>query len=327
MRFLSPLFRCAAGALLSACLAAAPSAGSAQVYPTRTITLVVPFEAGGGSDTAARLIAEKLSERVGQPVVVDNRPGASATIGTRVVAEAEPDGYTLLFCTSPTVSNPAMISNLPYDTLNDFEPVARLVSSTMALTVNPALGVDTLQEFIDLAKSRPGELNYSTSGIGNPAHLSVELLASMAGLTVQAIPFQGSSTAVTAAVSNEVDFTAGSLPPALPFIESGQLTVLGVTNAVRSSALPDVPTIGELLPGFESENWYGVMAPADTPKEVVDFLNAELNEIVNSTEVREIFSVQGLEPYTTTPEEFGTWMTAEIEKWKQVVADAGIQTN
>jgi tripartite-type tricarboxylate transporter receptor subunit TctC len=295
-------------------------------YPERPIHMVVPFEPGGGSDLFARIVSEKLAVNIGQPVVIENRPGASTNIGARYVAEAEPDGYTLYFAAPNFTVNPSIFKSLPFDPVKDFQPVATLGAVAAVLTVHKSVQANTLQELIALAKSKPGQLNYATTGVGSGSSMAAELFRTMAGIDVVNIPYQGSSSAIKALIAGQVDFGMNSAVGVMQHIQAGSLRPLGVSTAQRSKILPDVPTIAEAgLPGYETKTWYGVLAPAGTPKPIVDKLNAELNKVMLDPDTGAKLAEQGVEPFTGTPEEFAAFIQSDIGKWQEVVAKAGIE--
>ena len=297
------MLRWALGALF-ACIA---TVASAQGYPNRTIRLVVPFPAAGTTDILARAAAQKLTEAFGQSVVVDNRPGAAGNIGSDLVAKSAPDGYTLLMGTVGTHAiNPSLYSKMPYDHVKDFVPVVLVAGVPNVLVVNPALPVNSVADLIKLAKDKPGQINFASSGSGTSIHLSGELFKTMAGVDITHIPYKGSSPALTDLVGGQVQIMFDNLPSALPQIKAGKLRAIAVTSLKRAPVLPDVPTISESgLPGFEASSWFGVLAPAGTPAPIVARINAEVNKWLQSAEAREKLLSQGAEAAGGSPEQFG----------------------
>ncbi len=315
-------------ALALAALACATFA-AAQSYPTRPIKLMVPFPPAGSTDISARAVAGKLGERLGQPVVIENRPGAGGNIGTDVVAKAAPDGYTLVVGTVGTHAiNASLYSKMPYDHVKDFAPVILLSSTPNVLVVNPSLPVNSVRDVINLAKSRPGELTFASSGSGTSIHLSGELFRSMAGLQMTHIPYKGSGPMQIDLMSGQVNMSFDNLSAAMTQIKAGRLKALAVTGAARSPMLPDLPTVAEAgLPGYEATSWNGVFAPAGTPKEIIDKLNRELNAILQSPDTRKFFAEQGGEAGGGTPEQLGAFVRSETTKWSKVVKDSGAKVD
>lgn len=324
-------FGCFTAAVLAVALALAfirPS--SAEDYPSRTIHLVVGFPPGGINDIVARLIAPKMSEVLGQTVIVENRPGAGGTIGAEHVAQADPDGYTLLL---GSVSNLAMASvlykSLPYDSTKDFAPVALVAASPNIMVVNPAFPVHSVKDLIKLAKDKPGTINYASAGIGTSNHLTVELLKVMTGIDIVHVPFKGDTPAVTAVLADQVPMMFPTLPVALPYIKSGKLRAIAVSSAKRSTLLPDVPTVAESgdLPKFAVSVWVGVVAPPKTPQPIIDKLNAAIRKAAEAPETRQHLATLGVEPSTDTPAEFGSYIASETEQWSKVARSANITPN
>jgi len=301
--------------------------GDAAGYPAKPIRIVSPFAAGGSTDTLARLIGPKLTESWGQPVVVDNRPGAGGTIAAEIVAKAPPDGHTLLLTSvSAHAINPALRARLPYDPMKDFAPVTQLASGNNVLVVHPSLPVKTVKELIVLARARPGQLTFASGGVGTPAHLAGELFKSIAKVDLVHVPYKGGAPAAIALMSGEASLTFGSILSVLPQVKARRLKALAVTRASRSSALPDLPTVAEAgVPGFELNSWYGIVAPGGTPREIVSKLNGAIVRAIKSGEVRERLESEGIEPAGTSSEEFARYIEAEIRKWSEVVRRAGIK--
>ena len=298
---------------------------SGPAYPYRPVRVIVGF-APGGSDVPARLLAQRLSEKLGQPFVVDNRPGASAILGTNIAAKAPADGYTLMFATASHAVTAVYYRKLPFDPIKDFAPVAAVGSVPFALVTHPSLGVNSLKEFIALAKARPGQLNCASPGTGSIGHLANVLFAKRADIQVTHIAYKGTGPAVTALVSGEVQFMLPNLIGAAALVRAGKLKALGVASAQRSPLAPDLPTMTEAgLRGFEGGTWYGVLAPRGTPQEVITLLNREIAAALQTQELRERFSALGVVPEIRTPQEFLGFIRSEIEKWGTAMKDAGLQ--
>ena len=313
------VFAAAAGALLAA------GGAQAQDYPARSIRIVVPSSPGGGTDILARQIAIKLTERWGQQVVVDNRPGAGQIIGIDLVAKAPPDGYTLVITATPLAVNTVLYKKLPYDPLRDFAPITQVAAMPNLLVSHPALPARTIQQVIALAKARPGELTYASSGLGTGPHLSMELFNYMAGVKIEHVPYKGTNPAMIDTISGQVQILMSTLLPPLPHLKPGRLRALGVTGTTRVSSLPEVPTIAEGgVKGYEVVNWYGMAAPANTPRAIVAKLQTEISAILLGPEMREKLAAEGAEAVGSTPEEFGAFVKAEIDKWGKVVKAAKI---
>jgi len=311
-----------AGTALGA-LAIMPAAAAG--FPERPIRLIVPFSPNGPNDLLARIVGQKLTESWGQPVVVDNRPGAGTIIGTELAARAPADGYTLLMVSSSTAVNPTLKKTLPYDTLKDLVPLVQLASSPNVLVVNPAVPARSVAELIALAKAKPGAITYASGGAGAATHLAGELLASMGGVTMTHVPYKGAAPATIDLLGGRVSCMFGTILPTLPHIKSGKLRAIGISSLKRSSALPDVPAIAETLPGFEATSFYGISVPAGTPKAVITKLNAEIVRIVTAPDMREKLHEQGAEAVGDTPAEFAAYFRKQMAKWAKVIKDAGIE--
>jgi tripartite-type tricarboxylate transporter receptor subunit TctC len=310
-------------ALAIATLAALPAL--AQNYPNRTIRLVVPSSPGGGTDITGRIIANKLSEQLGQQVVVDNRAGAGTIIGNEIAAKAPPDGYTLLMGLSTLAINPSMYAKLPYDALKDFAPISLVVLSPNILTVHPSLPAKTVKDFIALAKAKPGTITFGSAGQATSPHLSGELLKVLAKIDIVHVPFKGSGQSVISSISGEIAANFPSVPTAIPYIKAGKLRGLGVTTAKRSQALPEVPSIAEAgVAGYEATQWFGVLAPAGTPRPIIDRLNQEIVKALRLPDVRDRLIADGTDPVGNTPEEFAAYIKSETDKWTRVIKAAGI---
>lgn len=318
-----------AGELLRACVAAVAMACAplvpAQTYPAKPVRIVVPFPPGGTSDILARTIGPRLTAEWGQPVVVDNRPGASGNIAAEHVARSPGDGYTLFITTVGIHAiHPSLYSKLPFDAIRDFTPVTNLVMLPSVLTVHPSIPVRTVKELIALAKKRPGDLAYSSAGSGSQPHLTAEMFKTMAGVNLLHVPYKGAAQQLTDLVAGHVALTFATAPSAVPFIKSGQMRAIGVSSGKRASALPDVPTIAEAgVPGYEAVGWNGLMGPANLPAPVLEKIHSTVVKIFNLPEVRNRMVSLAADPVTTTPAEFGAYIKAEIGKWAKVVKASG----
>ena len=309
---------------VAALLGAVPA--PAQTYPARQIELVVPFVAGGTTDNIARMLAQRFSDRWRQTVVVTNRPGGGSTIGTHAVTKAPPDGHTLLVTTIGFAITPAL-QKLPYDAVNDFAPVSELASVPLVLVVHPSVPAKTLPEFIALAKSQPGGLDYASSGTGTSPHLAAEMFCTMAGVKLVHVPFKGNAEGLNAMLGGHVKVYFALVPAVLQHVRAGTLRAIAVTTETRLAALPDVPTIAELgFPNYEITSWQGLFAPAGTPKDVVAKINAETVAMLNTPDIRQRISQEGADPVGSTPEQFTARVKAEVAKWGNLVRDAGIGT-
>ena len=299
------------------------SAATAQDYPNRPVRIVVPFGAGGPADVFGRTIAQHLSDSLKQPFVVENRPGAGAITGTDAVAKAEPDGYTLLVMSNTQTVNESLIPNKPYDLMRDFAPISPINYSDLLMVVHPSTGVKNLQEFIAMAKKNPGKLNYASSGPGTPYHMAGELFKAMTGTNIVHIPHKSSGDMRSSVMGGHVQMMFDAIT-VMQGMDSGQLIVLGSTGKQRSSVAPNVPTVAEAgVPGYEATIWLGFMAPAKTPKPIIDRLNAEITKVINRADVKEAWAKQGAVPMPMTPAEFDKYLRADIEKWAQVVKVSG----
>lgn len=315
----------AAGAAL--CLAV-PAFAQAQAYPTKPVKLVVPYPPGGPTDIVARLVAQKLSDAMGQQFIVDNRPGAGGNPGAELVARSPADGYTLVVATTAHAINPSLFKNLGYSLSKDFAPVSQLTSGPLVIVANPALPAKNVAELIALAKSKPGELNFASSGNGQSTHLSAELFAAMAGVKMNHIPYKGSAPALTDTMGGQTQLMFDTMLSAMPHVKAGKLKALAVTSAARSPVAPDVPTVAESgLPGYEAIAWNGLLAPAGTPPEVLTRLSAELKKVLAAPDVKERFEAQGFAASWNSPEDFGRFMTAEVDKWAKVVKVSGAKVD
>jgi tripartite-type tricarboxylate transporter receptor subunit TctC len=302
---------------------AAPAVAWSQSYPTRPVHMVVGFAAGGGADIIARLIGQALSERLGQQIVVDNRPGAGTNIGTEVVVKAAPDGYTLLLVNSPAAINTTLYDNLSFDFIRDIAPVASIGRVPLVMVVNPSLPAKTVPEFIAYAKANPGKVNMGSGGNGAPDHMSGELFKAMAGVGILHVPYRGVAPAITDLLGGQVQVIFGTMPAVIEFVRSGKLRALAVTTAARSEALPDVPSIGEFVPGYEASQWYGIGAPKNTPTEVIERINKEANAALADPKMKARLAELGASVLSGSPADFGKLIVAETEKWAKVVKLSG----
>ena len=306
--------------------AGAWSAGAPRDYPSKPLRLVVPYAPGGGTDILARLIGAKLSEALGQTVVVDNRSGAGGIIGTEIVAKSPPDGHTLLLASpSPIVVAPHLHRKLPYDPLKDLAPITLITLVPAVMAVHPSIPARNVQDLIRLAKSKPGSLNFSSSGNGGTGHLAGEMLKAMTGVTMTHVPYKGTGPATTALVGGEVNLSFGNIISLLPHVKNGRVTALAVTTEKRSPVLPDLPTVAETIPGYSAGPWYGVLAPAGTPQPIIARLNKEIVKILFSADVKSNLSSEGAAPIGNSPGEFSRHLRAETERWGIIVKQAGIK--
>jgi tripartite-type tricarboxylate transporter receptor subunit TctC len=313
---------------IAACIAFLLAIGCAhaQSWPTKPVRIVVPFPAGGPTDVMTRALAEKLSQALGQPVVVDNQPGAGGSIGSDLVAKSAPDGYTLLMATSSTHSIGPYLAKVPYDPRKDFTPVVYVGKATNILVVSPVLNINSLRELIDYAKKNPGKVNYATSGVGSISHLTSEMFASMAGVKIVHVPYKGTQLSMPDLMSGQVTMLFDSVLTAKPHIDAKRLVGLTVSSKERSNLVPDMPTMAESgLPGFDSWTWFGIFGPAGTPQAVVDRVNAEVNRIVADAALRERFAQLGFETSGGTPAQFAELVESESAKWSKVIRDANVK--
>jgi tripartite-type tricarboxylate transporter receptor subunit TctC len=303
-----------------------PDRAPAASWPDRPLRLIVPFTAGSSSDTVARLIAAKMSERLGQQIVVDNRAGGSTIIGTDAVAKAAPDGYTLgLANTTTHAASVALNSSLPFDPVRDFTPIAMIGNSPFVLVASPQLPVQTLRSFVDLAKQKPATLSYASAGTGTLAHLAGELFKAKAGIDITHIPYRGTAQSTMDLMQGRIELSVSTIPPTLAHIREGKLRALAVTSERRSSALPEIPTVGEAgVPDCEAELWTAFVLPAGVPADVAGRLNRVMNDVINNADVQQALRVQGVDPAPGTPSAVSAIIAADIAKWRQVVSAANI---
>ena len=302
------------------------SVALAHAYPSKPIRLIVPTPPGGGADIATRIIAKKLSENIGQPVLIENRSGAGGNVSAEYVAKQPPDGYTLYMgAIGPFAISPSLYKSLPYDPLRDFAPITMSVVMSNILVSHPSVPARTVRELIELARAKPGTLNYGSAGNGTAGHLAGELFASMAGVELVHVPYKGGGPAMVDLLAGQIQLIFASAPSALPHVKSGKLRAFAVTTPAHSSVLPDLPTISEAaLPGYEATNWYCFVAPAKTPIEIITKLNQEFRKALTHPETKEALAVQGLEPSPTTPEALTAYIKADMARWAKVVRERGI---
>jgi tripartite-type tricarboxylate transporter receptor subunit TctC len=307
-------------------LAAIAPLSLAQAWPTKPVKMVVPFPAGGPTDVLTRVLSEKLTGALGQPVVVDNKPGAGGTIGADFAAKSAPDGYTLVMATGSTHSVGPSLAKVPYDPQKDFTPIVYVGYATNLLVISPVIGINNVRELIAYAKANPGKLNYSSSGIGSVAHLTGEMFASMAGIQLTHVPYKGTQLSIPDIMSGQVAMLFDNVMTAKPHVDGRRLKAIGISSLRRSSLVPEVPTIAESgLPGFESWNWFGVFGPANTPRAVVERVNHEMNRIIKDPAVRERFAQLGFESTGGSPAEFAAVVRSEAAKWSKVIHDANVK--
>jgi tripartite-type tricarboxylate transporter receptor subunit TctC len=298
---------------------------SPQSYPSRPVRIIVGFAAGGGTDIAARLVGQWLSERLGQQFIVENRPGAGSNIATEAVVNARPDGYTLLLVSSAHAINATLYDNLSFNFIRDIAPVASLTRQPEVMLANPSLPAKTVPEFIAYAKANPGKINMASGGNGTASQVSGELFKMMAGVSLTHIPYRGAAPAITDLIGGQVEIMFENMPSSIEYIRSGKLRALAVTTASRSEALPDIPTVGDFVPGYEASTWFGIGAPKNTPPEIIDRLNKEINAGLVDPKLRARFSDLGYTPFASTPTDFGKLIAAETEKWGKVIKFVGIK--
>ena len=317
----------AAAAFFFLC-AVAHAAEDASAYPARPIRWIVPFPPGGAADLVSRAVGHKITERLGQQVVIDNRPGAAGNVGTELAARAAPDGYTVVIVPATFTTNPALSSKLAYDPQKSFAPISLVSSSALVLVVHPALPVTSVESLVALAKARPGELNYASSGVGASAHLAAELFKSSTGTRLVHVPYKGQPPAMFDLLSGQVQVMFPNIPVSLPHIRAGKLRALGVTTLKRSPIFPELPTIAESgLPGFEVNQWSGLLAPAGTQRGIVQKLYEAASAALRAQDVKAGLVAQGFEPVGSSPEQFGAYIAAEIAKWSEVIRKAGIRAD
>lgn len=299
--------------------------GESPKFPAKPITIIVPAPPGGTADISMRIIAHKLNENLGQQIIIDNRPGAGGMIASQLVAKAVPDGYTVLMNYTSHAINPYLYKKLTYDSLKDFAPVTLLGLTPLVLAVHPSVPVKTVPEFLAYAKAHPGKLNYGSAAIGGASHLGGELLKMKAGIDIVHIPYKGGAAAAADLITGQIQMLFDSLLPLQPHIKAGKVRALGVTSAKRIEIAPDLPALAETIPGFESSAWFGILAPASTPRELVARLNAEFLKVLRTPEVKQKLTKQGFIVVGNAPEEYGAFLKSEMDKWSKVIQAAGIK--
>ena len=314
------------GAIVGAlCLLASAGGGHAQDYPARPVRIVVPYAAGGGTDALARFLSHGLESRLGQPFIIENRPGQGTATGATFVARSAPDGYTLLAATSSTLAfNPSVYKKLAYDPLVDFSPISLIAAVPFVLVVNPSVPVNSLADLVRLAKARPGELSYGSGGMGAPHHIYMELLRSMTGIDIKHIPYRGGGPALNDVVAGHVPIMFGDVAQVTGLVREGRLKALGVTVSRRIETIPEVPTLIEAgLAGYDANSWQSMVAPANVPPRIVAAVNAALNGVLAEPATKERFAKLGMQPLSSTPADFGAYIRAEIQKWAPIIKAAG----
>ena len=320
------LLRQIAGLVAAVCLATGVFAQTA--YPTKPVRIIVPYSAGGPADIYARFVGDRLQKSLGHPFVIENRPGAGAIIGTDAVAKSNPDGYTLLMMSNTHTVNESLFAKKPYNLMRDLAPISPINYSDLLLVVHPSVPAQTLKELIALAKSKPGALNYASSGPGTPYHMAGELFKAMAGIDVVHVPHKGSAEARTSVLAGNVQMMFDAITTMAQLAQAGKVRAIATSGKARSSITPDVPTLDEAgLPGYDAVIWLGMMAPNATPKPIIDMLNSEIQKIANLPDVKEAWAKQGAAPMRMTPAEFGKFMEQDIQKWAKVVTFSGAKVD
>ena len=318
---------------ISACLCSILSAAAifqcggtrAQDYPEKTVRIIVPFTAAGGTDIMARSLAQRMTESMGQQFIVDNRPGANGLIGAEIVARAAPDGYVLLMSTNGLTINPWLHPNIPFSVERDFAPITLVGSAPSLLAVHPSVPARSVKELVALARSRPGQLAMSSTGVDTPSHLAGELLKQTAGIDVLIVQYKGTGAMLSDTVGGQVEMTFGSLPGLAPLVKSGKLRALAVSSAARAPTMPEIPTVAETLRGFETVIWYGLLAPARTPRDIISRLHGETTKALGHDAVRQRLAAQGIEPGGIGPEQFAAIIKTDLARWQKVIRQGNIQ--
>ncbi|HZQ71597.1 MAG TPA: tripartite tricarboxylate transporter substrate binding protein [Burkholderiales bacterium] len=312
--------------LLFLALSAVCAAAQAQSYPTHPVRLIIPYPPGGSNDVVGRMIAAQLSERIGQQIVVDNRGGAGGQLGTLQAASSPPDGYTLLLISVAYAFGPALYKDLKYDPQTAFAPITILGRGAAGVCLHPSVPASNVKELIALAKAKPGQLNYASAGVGSLQHLAAALFMSQAGIDVVHVPYKGGGPAMADVMAGQAQIILPSLIQTMPYIKSGRLKCIATTGSKRTAAVPDLPTVAESgLPGYEAHNWWGMMAPAGTPAPIVEKLHATLTQVLESRETTRRFETEGAEVVRMSPQEFGKFVSSELDKWSKVARDVGIK--
>jgi len=309
----------------AAALSALPGVATARDYPTRPVRLILSFPAGGPNDVVGRLLGQWLSERLGQPFIIENRSGAGGTVGTEVVVRAAPDGYTLLQVNTPNAINATLYDNLNYNFIRDIVPVASIIRTPLVMEVNPSFPTKTVPEFVGYAKANPGKINMASGGNGTPGHVAGELFKMMAGVNMVHIPYRGGALALTDLLGGQVQVLIDPIPASIGYLRAGKLHALAVTTTIRSDVLPDVPTVNEFVPGYEASAWYGIGAPRGTPTEIIDKLNSAINACLADPTLKARLAEVGGLPFLSSSADFGHFIAAETEKWAKVIKSAGIK--
>ena len=309
----------------AATLPAAWRVAKAESYPTRPVRLIISFPAGGPNDVVARLLGQSLSERLGQPFIIENRSGAGGTVGTEVVVRASPDGYTLLQVNTPNAINATLYDNLTYNFIRDIVSVASIMRTPLVMEVNPSFPTKTIPEFIAFAKANPGKINMASGGNGTPGHVAGELFKMMAGVSMVHVPYRGGAFALTDLLGGQVQVLIDPIPASIGYLRAGKLHALAVTTTTRSDVLADVPTVNEFVPGYEASAWYGIGAPRGTPTEIIDRLNSAINACLAEPVLKARLVDVGGMPFSSSPAQFGNFIAAETEKWAKVIKSAGIK--
>ena len=309
----------------AATLPAAWRVAKAESYPTRPVRLIISFPAGGPNDVVARLLGQSLSERLGQPFIIENRSGAGGTVGTEVVVRASPDGYTLLQVNTPNAINATLYDNLTYNFIRDIVPVASIMRTPLVMEVNPSFPTKTIPEFIAFAKANPGKINMASGGNGTPGHVAGELFKMMAGVSMVHVPYRGGAFALTDLLGGQVQVLIDPIPASIGYLRAGKLHALAVTTTTRSDVLADVPTVNEFVPGYDASAWYGIGAPRGTPTEIIDRLNSAINACLAEPVLKARLADVGGMPFSSSPAQFGNFIAAETEKWAKVIKSAGIK--
>jgi len=309
----------------AAALSALPGVATARDYPTRPVRLILSFPAGGPNDVVGRLLGQWLSERLGQPFIIENRSGAGGTVGTEVVVRAASDGYTLLQVNTPNAINATLYDNLNYNFIRDIVPVASIIRTPLVMEVNPSFPTKTVPEFVGYAKANPGKINMASGGNGTPGHVAGELFKMMAGVNMVHIPYRGGALALTDLLGGQVQVLIDPIPASIGYLRAGKLHALAVTTTIRSDVLPDVPTVNEFVPGYEASAWYGIGAPRGTPTEIIDKLNSAINACLADPTLKARLAEVGGLPFLSSSADFGHFIAAETEKWAKVIKSAGIK--
>ena len=304
------------------------NAHAADSYPSRAIRMLVPYAVGGNADIMARAVSQRLTDRMGQQIVVDNRPGAAGMIATELAARSAPDGYTMVAISSSHTVNPSLLKKMPYDSLKDFAPVSQIGVTPMLVVAHPSVTAGTIKELIALAKAKPGQLNFGSNGNGSPANLAGLLLNSMSGITLTHVGYKGTAQATTDVLAGHIQLGFPSLTSVMPLVRTGKLKALAITTAKRSALAPDIPTVAESgVPGYQTSIWVGILLPSGTPAAIVDRVNRDVRHVLTSSDIPEKFAAMGADVLSNTPAEFTELMKAEIAKWNRLIRDTGLKVD